>query len=79
MTIQTQPIRRRTNGTIDINYYRNRALMERKAVMTGATTGAMSLGSLLVAAGLFIATATATVPPVAHKTAGTVTAALETR
>lgn len=79
MTTQTQSIRRRANGTIDIDYYRNRALMERKAVMTGATTGAMSLGSLLVAAGLFIAAAAAMVPPSAHKTASMVTAALETR
>ena len=79
MTTQTQSIRRRANGTIDIDYYRNRALMERKVVMTGATTGAMSLGSLLAAAGLFIAAAAATVPPAAHKTASMVTAALKTR
>ncbi len=79
MSTETQPIRRRTNGAIDIDYYRNRALMERKAVMASATTGAMSLSSLLVAAGLFSAAATATIPWPAHKTASTVTAALETR
>jgi hypothetical protein len=79
MTTETQPIRRRSNGAIDIDYYRNRALMEHKAVMADATTGAMSLGSLLVAAGLFIAAATATIPLPAHMTASTVTAALETR
>jgi len=34
--MNTEPIRRRSNGTIDINFYRQRALTERAAVMTGA-------------------------------------------
>ena len=34
MTTQTQQIYRRTNGTIDIDHYRNRALTERRAAMT---------------------------------------------
>jgi TRAP-type C4-dicarboxylate transport system substrate-binding protein len=81
---QTQHIRRRTNGTIDIDHYRNRALMERKAAMTGSMSGAMSFGSLRILAGLFMGAATAMVPPAMHDTASngagrTVTAALVTR
>lgn len=34
MTTQTLQIRRRTNGTIDIDHYRNLALMERRAALS---------------------------------------------
>ena len=34
--MNTEPIRRRSNGTIDIDFYRQRALSERAAMMTAA-------------------------------------------
>lgn len=38
MTMQT-PIRRRTDGSIDIDFYRQQGLMERRLVMTGFVSG----------------------------------------
>jgi hypothetical protein len=68
MTIQTLRLKRRTNGTIDIDHYRDRALTERKAVMTTSLRGAFSGGwPLLAALALFAAGATAT--PRAHRPA----------
>ena len=75
---QTQHIRRRTNGTIDIDHYRNRALMERKAAMTGSMSGAMSFGSLRNLARLFMGAATTTLPLNVHNAAGGM-ATLKTR
>ena len=34
--MNTEPIRRRSNGTIDIDFYRQRALSERAAVMSSS-------------------------------------------
>lgn len=56
MTTQTQQIRRRTNGTIDIDHYRNHALMERRAAMssTGRHVG-ISAFPLIAAVALIVA------------------------
>ena len=82
MTTQTLPIRRRTNGTINIDHYRNWALMERKAAMTGSMRGVILLGSLLIVAGAFMAGLTGTVAPTMQSTVvngATITAALAAR
>ena len=49
MFAQGQTIRRR-DGSIDIDFYRQKGLMERRAVMTGFFKGASKLGRPLVAA-----------------------------
>lgn len=49
MTTQTQQIRRRTNGTIDIDHYRNRALMERRNAVSAMTGRANVLAFPLIA------------------------------
>jgi hypothetical protein len=49
MFAQGQTIRRR-DGSIDIDFYREKGLMERRAVMTGFFKGASKLGRPLVAA-----------------------------
>jgi hypothetical protein len=56
MTAQTLEIRRRTNGTIDIDHYRNRALMERSAAMT-STGRQVNFSFLAAAAAALIVTA----------------------
>lgn len=50
MTIQTLHIRRRTNGTIDIDHYRNRALMERRETARHMAGRVSNLVRSLVAA-----------------------------
>ena len=50
MLTQHQDIRRRPNGSIDIDFYRQTGLMERRAVMTNFFSGARKLGKPLVAA-----------------------------
>ena len=52
MNTQTLEIRRRTNGAIDIDYYRNRASMDRRAAMT--STGRHVNFSFLTAAAVLI-------------------------
>ena len=39
MLTQRQDIRRRLDGSIDIDFYRQKGLMERRAVMTGFFSG----------------------------------------
>lgn len=56
MTTQTLHICRRSNGAIDIDHYRNLALMERRAVMTSVMRTAISWP--LVAARAFVAAVT---------------------
>jgi hypothetical protein len=55
MTSQTLRIKRRTNGTIDIDHYRGRALMERKAVMAASLRGAASRATQAGATGVRLA------------------------
>jgi hypothetical protein len=56
MTTETQQLHRRSNGTIDIDYYRARALMERRAAMTNmARRMDISALRLLAAAALIVA------------------------
>jgi hypothetical protein len=47
MLTRSQDIRRRLDGSIDIDFYRQKALMERRAYMTRFFSGARKLGSLL--------------------------------
>jgi hypothetical protein len=56
MTTQIQQIRRRTNDTVDIDYYRNRALMLRREAMksTARSVDFSTLG-LVAAAALIVA------------------------
>ena len=54
MTTQTQQIRRRTNGTIDIDYYRNHALMERREAVHNIAGGMNILAWPLVAVAALI-------------------------
>lgn len=50
MFTQRQDIRRHRDGCIDIDFYRHKGLMERRAVITNFLSGAKKLGKLLVAA-----------------------------
>ena len=54
MTTQTLEIRRRTNGAIDIDHYRNRASMERRVAMTSIGRH-VNFSFLTAAAALIIA------------------------
>ncbi len=84
MTTQTQQIRRRTNGTIDIDHYRNHALMERRETIRNTANGVKILAWPLVAAAALIVAMLVMTPP-APETKGTatkgaaITLALETR
>jgi hypothetical protein len=50
MLTQRQDIRRRLDGSIDINFYRQKGLMERRAYMTNLFSGAKKIGKPLLAA-----------------------------
>ena len=50
MLTQRQDIRRRLDGSIDIDFYRRKGLMERRAHMTNSFSGVKKLGKPLVAA-----------------------------
>jgi hypothetical protein len=50
MLTQRHDIRRRLDGSIDIDFYRHKGLMERRAVMTNFFSGAKTLVKPLVAA-----------------------------
>jgi hypothetical protein len=50
MFTQRQDIRRRLDGSLDIDFYRHKGLMERRAVMTDFFRGAKTLVKPLVAA-----------------------------
>jgi hypothetical protein len=50
MLTQRQDIRRRLDGSIDIDFYRRKGLMERRAYMTRLFSGAKKLGKPRVAA-----------------------------
>jgi hypothetical protein len=50
MLAQRQDIRRRLDGSIDIDFYRQKGLMERRAYMTRLFSGAKKRGKSLVAA-----------------------------
>ena len=54
MNTQTLEIRRRTNGAIDIDHYRNRASMERRVAMTSIGRH-VNFSFLTAAAALIIA------------------------
>jgi hypothetical protein len=54
MTIQIQQIRRRTNDTVDIDYYRNQALMLRREAMINTAHGVDFSTLRLVAAAALI-------------------------
>ena len=56
MTTETEQIRRRTNGTIDIDHYRNLSLMLRRETMANVARG-VSLAVLrrVAAAALIVA------------------------
>ena len=86
MTTQTLEIRRRTNGTIDIDHYRNRALMERRAVLSSMGRRVDISALRLVAAagliGVLIAMPSrdpASKGTAANATPATITVAFETR
>jgi hypothetical protein len=86
MTTQTQQFRRRSNGTIDIDHYRERALMERRAAMSSMGRRLdVSLLRLITAAALIVALialpSRGPVPKGAAAIAApaTITAALQTR
>ena len=56
MTTQTHQVRRRTNGTIDIDYYRNHALMLRREAMRNMARGVdFSVLRLVATAALIVA------------------------
>lgn len=56
MTIQIQQIRRRANGTVDIDYYRNQAMMLRREAMINAVHSVdFSTLRLVAAAALIVA------------------------
>lgn len=56
MTTQIQQIRRRTNDTVDIDYYRNQALMLRREAMTSTARSVdFSTLGLVVSAALIVA------------------------
>ena len=58
-----EPIRRRDNGTIDIDFYRQRALSERTAAMSGAGRSISSAArTALAAARHFLLTASRSQP-----------------
>jgi hypothetical protein len=52
MLTQRQDIRRRLDGSIDIDFYRQKGLMERRAYMTRLFSGAKKLGKPLGAAAI---------------------------
>ncbi len=86
MTIQTQQIRRRTNDTVNIDYYRNQALMLRREAMTNMAHGVdFSTLRLVAATALIVALIAMPWPDrapkdTAAKVATTaITVALETR
>lgn len=54
--MNTEPIRRRSNGTIDIDFYRARALRERAATMTDAGRIARAMRTLFTAVRHFAGT-----------------------
>ena len=55
-TTETQQIRRRTNGTIDIDYYRNHSLMLRRETMANVARGVnFSVLRRVAAAALIVA------------------------
>jgi len=54
MTLQT-PIRRRTNGSIDIDFYRQQGLMERRAVMIGFVEGLRNIARPTIAIAIIVA------------------------
>jgi hypothetical protein len=55
MRTQRQEIRRGLDGSIDIDFYRQKCLMERRAVMTGFFKGFGKLAKPLVAVALIAA------------------------
>jgi hypothetical protein len=59
-------IRRRTNGTIDIDYYRSRALMERDAFIAGEMRRAISRTWPLLAAVALITAGYLAIPSTPH-------------
>jgi hypothetical protein len=63
VTSQTLRIKRQTNGTIDIDHYRGRALAERKAVMAASLRGAFPRGWRLLAALAPLAAGATAKPP----------------
>jgi len=54
MLTQRQDIRRRHDGSIDIDFYRQQGLMERRAVMTNFFSGAKKLAKPLAAAAVLV-------------------------
>ena len=54
MTMQT-PIRHRTDGSIDIDFYRQQVLMERCAVMTGFVDGLRKIVRPAIAVAIIVA------------------------
>ena len=69
--MQTEEIRRRDNGTIDIDYYRQRALSARREVMTNFFRGAGRVARPLIAVAV-LSLAVYTVAVRAPSTAGEV-------
>jgi len=55
MTAQHHDIRRRFDGSIDIDFYRQRGLMERRAVMTHFFKGVARPRKALIAAAVIVA------------------------
>jgi hypothetical protein len=55
MRTQHQDIRRRLDGSIDIDFYRQRGLMERRIVMTGCFKGVGQIVKPLAAVALIAA------------------------
>ena len=66
MTTRTPQIRRRANGTIDIDHYRDHALLERKAVISGSLRGTIAHRWPLLTAIASIAAAGVAVPSTSH-------------
>ena len=55
MFVQDREIRRRSDGSIDIDFYRQRGLMERRLMVARAFTGLRVRKALFVAAALALA------------------------
>jgi hypothetical protein len=56
MQTQNQDIRRRLDGSIDIDFYRQRGLMKRRIAMTGFFKGCGQVVKPLAAVALIVAT-----------------------
>ena len=54
--LEQHEVRRRLDGSIDIDFYRQRGLMERRAVMTGFFTGLRGAAKPVVSAAVLMAT-----------------------